>query len=226
MLKKEIRRIIDKSRKAGWVLEPDAKSLFKLAGLDVPAGEMVRTLEDALRLAECIGYPVASKVVSPSIIHKTDVGGVEVGIKTPQQLEEVYRRFSGMEGFSGIVVEEMLSGVELIIGAKVDSQFGPVVLMGIGGIGVEIYKDTAIRMAPLREPDVASMIADIEARQILEGFRGGEPVDRNTLTKMLIDFSMLITDLEKEIESIDLNPVMCHGSRCVIADARIILSDN
>lgn len=226
MLKKEIRRIIDKSRKAGWVLEPDAKSLFKLAGLDVPRGEMARTLEEALKLAESIGYPVAAKVVSPSIIHKTDVGGVQVGIENSRELKEVYRRFSAMEGFAGMVVEEMLSGVELIIGAKVDSQFGPVVLLGIGGIGVEIYKDTAIRMAPLREQDVNSMIADIKARQILEGFRGGEPVDRSTLTKMMIDFSGLITDLEKDIESIDLNPVMCHGSRCVIADARIILSEN
>lgn len=222
-MKEKIKDIIARSRKAGWVMEPDAKSIFKLAGLDVPEGRINGSLEEALAFAGEIGYPVVSKVVSPDIIHKTDVGGVVVGIERPEELEKVYKRFSGMKGFAGLVVEEMLRGVELIIGAKADYQFGPVVLLGIGGVGVEIYKDTAIRMAPLKEADIPSMVGDLAAGEILSGFRGSEPVNMEILTRMMIDFSSLVSGLEGDVESIDLNPVMCDSSRCVIADARIIL---
>ncbi len=223
MLNPEIVKILDRSASDGWVLEPDAKKIFKLAGLDVSEFAVARSAPEATLFAGAIGYPVAAKVVSPDILHKSDVGGVALGLKSPEELENAYQRFSALEGFAGIVVEKMLSGVELIIGAKNDEQFGPVILLGMGGIGVDIYRDTAIRMAPLTEQDVKSMVSSLVARRVIEGFRGSEPVDMRRLTSTLIDFSRLVMELESRVESIDLNPVMCSGSNCWIADARIIL---
>jgi succinyl-CoA synthetase beta subunit len=226
MLTDEIKAILEKSKDTGWVLEPDAKKIFSLAGLDVPRYIHAATFEEAEAFASEEGYPLVAKVVSPDILHKSDVGGVAVGISSDERLREVFEGFSRMKGFTGAIIEEMLSGVELIVGAKNDAQFGPVILVGIGGIGVEIYKDTAIRMAPIEEKDVLAMIPDIKARKLLEGFRGSTPVDMECLSSMIAGFSKLVMDLAPYIESIDLNPVMCSGSRCVIADARVILSTN
>jgi acyl-CoA synthetase (NDP forming) len=117
----------------------------------------------------------------------------------------------------------MVCGVELIVGAKIDYQFGPVILLGMGGTGVEIYKDAVLRMAPLQERDVSSMVKNLKAHPLLEGYRGSEPVDLNGLTHMMLAFSNLVMDLEEEIESMDLNPVMCSSKSCIIADARIML---
>ena len=223
MLNREILRLIKNSRKTGWVLEPDAKKIFRIAGFDVPEHTLAASADDAISFAGKTGYPVVAKVVSPGILHKSDVGGVEVGIENDKKLEEIFNRFSKMDRFTGLFVEETVEGTELIIGAKIDKQFGPVVLLGIGGVGVEIYKDTAIRMAPIEKKDVKSMVNELKAKKIIEGFRGSEPVNIGILSEMLVKFSELTIELENKIESIDLNPVMCSGSKCVIADARIIL---
>ena len=219
----EMYRIIDAARPDGWVLEPDAKRLFRLAGFDVPRFMLARTPEEAVRFAREIGYPVVAKVVSPRILHKSDVGGVAVGIADAGRLEEVFRRFQGMEGFLGVIVEEIVSGVELILGAKIDFQFGPMILLGMGGIGVEIYQDIALRMAPLAGKDVRAMIGELKARRLLEGYRGAEKVDREKLTETILAFSSVVMDLQGRIESIDINPLLCSSRRCVVADARIIL---
>ncbi len=219
----EMYRIIDAARPDGWVLEPDAKRLFRLAGFDVPRFMLARTPEEAVRFAQEIGYPVVAKVVSPRILHKTDVGGVAVGIADAGRLEEVFRRFQGMEGFVGMMVEEIVSGVELILGAKIDLQFGPMILLGMGGIGVEIYQDIALRMAPLAGKDVRAMIGELKARRLLEGYRGAEKVDREKLTETILAFSSVVMELQGRIESIDINPLLCSSRRCVVADARIVL---
>jgi len=117
----------------------------------------------------------------------------------------------------------MVSGTELIVGAKIDYQFGPVILLGMGGTGVEIYRDVTLRMAPLSPKDAESMIRCLKAHQLLEGYRGAKPVDLKGLERLLLVFSGLVMDLEEFIESIDLNPVMCSPAKCVIADARIML---
>ena len=223
MVDKEIENIIEDSRKAGWVMEPDAKRIFSIAGLEVPRYTLAESSGDAVSFAEQTGFPVVAKVVSPEVIHKTEVSGVEVGIQTPEEVEEAFARFSGINGFAGMLVEQMIEGTELIVGAKTDSQFGPVVLIGMGGVGVEIYQDSSIRMAPLRENDVKSMVSQLKARQLIEGFRGSEAVNMKKLTELVVRFSELAVELEEEFESIDLNPVICTGDRCVIADARIIL---
>ena len=144
-------------------------------------------------------------------------------IRDAERLTQAFNSFSRMKGFAGMLVEEMLSGIELIVGAKVDSQFGPVVLLGIGGTSVEIYNDTSLRMAPLRPQDVDGMIQGLKAHQLLEGYRGSEPVNKEALRRMLLSFSDLVMDIAGSIESIDLNPVFCSATRCTVADARIIL---
>lgn len=223
MVKKEIVSILEESKQWGWVLEPDALRISVLAGLDVPRFTVARVKEDVRPAGGEIGYPLVAKVVSPAILHKSDVRGVEVGIGDGDELEKAFARFSSMDAFREMIIEEMISGMELIVGAKNDYQFGPMIMLGIGGTGVEIYRDVSIRMAPLDEKDMDSMIRGLRARRLLEGYRGREPIDMDRLKGMLHSFSTLVLKLEQYVESIDLNPVMCTSERCVVADARIIL---
>ncbi len=225
MLKTEIEGILYSSKDRGWVLEPEAKRLLSLAGLETTKFRWAHQLEEALQSAEEIGYPVVAKVVSPEALHKSDVDGVVVGIADGKMLSNVFERFSAFQGFSGILVEEMVSGTELIVGAKIDYQFGPVILLGIGGTGVEIYQDTTLRMAPLNQQDVDYMINGLKAGQLIKGYRGSEPVNLPALSSLIMTFSALVMEIEKSIESIDLNPVMCNAKRCVVADARIMIGD-
>lgn len=223
MLSKEIAQILDRSRSAGWVLEPDAKDLLSLAGIKVPQFNWVRTPAEALHAAGAIGYPVVAKVVSPQILHKSDVGGVAVGIQDDAQLADTYNRFSALEGFAGVMIEQTVCGVELIVGGKIDYQFGPVVLLGIGGTGVEVYRDTTLRMAPVGEADVRSMVASLKGSKLLGGYRGTAPINLESLSQLLETFSVLLMEMESRIESVDLNPVMCTAEACIVADARIVL---
>ena len=223
MLTEKMKTILSSAREAGWVLEPEAKRLFSMAGLDVPRFEWAHDQEEAVCFAQRIGYPVVAKIISPKVIHKSDVGGVEVGLQDAMALRKAFSRLSKMEGCSGVLVEEMVPGLELIVGAKIDYQFGPVILLGMGGSAVEIYHDVSLRMAPLESRDVESMARCLKAHRLLEGYRGKDPADLEELGKLLKKFSDMVMDLENVIESIDLNPVMCSSSRCVIADARIML---
>ncbi|NNF98894.1 MAG: acetate--CoA ligase family protein [Desulfobacteraceae bacterium] len=222
MLKK-IKPLLDAAAETGWVMEPDAKKILAIAGIDVPESAYCRRLDQALSFAGTNGFPVAAKVVSPEIIHKSDVDGVVVGIEDKAALEKVFDRFSRMDGFTGVHVEEMVAGAELIVGAKTDYQFGPVVMLGIGGTGVEIYRDTAIKMAPLKKADVIAMISSLTAKELIQGYRGSEAVNIGKLVGLMIGFSEMVMEIGDRIESIDLNPVMCSADRCVVADARIIL---
>ncbi|MDT8273206.1 MAG: acetate--CoA ligase family protein [Desulfomonilia bacterium] len=219
----EIDEILRSSMDTGWVLEPDAKRIFKLAGLDVPRSTVATNLDQALHFAHEIGYPVVAKIVSPTIVHKSDVKGVVVGIRDYDELVKTYQRLSRLEGCVGVLVEEMVKGIELIVGAKIDYQFGPMILLGMGGTGVEIYQDISLRMAPLTHKDGQTMVDGLKAHRLLKGYRGSEPVNLQMITDTLIAFSTLVMEYEHLVESIDLNPLMCSAQRCVIADARIIL---
>ncbi|MDD3643856.1 MAG: acetate--CoA ligase family protein [Candidatus Krumholzibacteria bacterium] len=220
----EIASILDASKAHGWVLEPDAKRLFGIAGFDVPRSAVARDIADALAAAREIGWPVVAKVVSPAIVHKSDVRGVVTGISGDARLEEEAARLLSIPGCEAVLVEEMVSGLELILGGTIDEQFGPMVLFGMGGVGVEIYRDTSIRMAPVERRDVDEMISELRAKRLLEGYRGSAPIDREKLADMVVRFSRLLVEMQDRIESIDLNPVICTAERCVVADARIILA--
>ena len=225
MLNKDMLEIIDSFKRTGWIPEPEAKRLFAMACMDVPRYIWAHEPDEFIRFAGRCGYPVVAKVVSPRVIHKSDVGGVIVGIDSDEGLIRAFQTMRTLDGFDGMLVEEMVrGGRELIVGAKIDYQFGPVILLGIGGTGVEIYKDVTMRMAPIDRNDILSMVDSLKGRDILMGYRGGEPVNIEALADLLIRFSSLVIDLETHIQSIDLNPVLCSPDRCIIADARIILN--
>lgn len=224
MLNQDMQDIIRRARQYGWVLEPEAKRLLSLAGIPVPDYRWVATLPEALEAAEGIGFPVVAKIVSPAIVHKSESNGVAVGLEDADALTDVFRGFSRLEGFAGVLIEPLISGIELIIGAKVDYQFGPVILLGIGGTGVEIYQDTALRMAPLADSDVTSMVESLVGAKLLKGYRGAEPIDMAALIRLVHHFSGLVMDLADRIDTIDLNPVKCTGTTCVVVDARIMLA--
>jgi len=224
MLKTAISETLNSATESGWVLEPDAKHLLRTAGLKVPAFKVCPEVSEAVAWAGKIGYPVAAKVVSPKAMHKSELKGVVVGIGDDDALREAYKRFRRIDGFCGILVESIAAGVEVIVGAKIDYQFGPVILLGMGGTAVEIYQDTAIRMAPLIERDVWSMVGSLKARRLLEGYRGSEAVSMEALVETMLTFSDLVLTLGERFESIDLNPVMCSAEDCIVADARIVLA--
>ena len=226
MLSAEIVDIIAAARNHGWVLEPEALRLLGAAGVPTPEFVWARSKADALEAAAGIGYPVVAKVVSPQVMHKSDVQGVKPGILEAEDLMNVYDRFSCLPGFDGVVVAEMLSGRELIVGAKIDFQFGPVILLGIGGTAVEIYNDTVTRMAPLKARDVESMLTCLQGSRLLTGYRGFAAVNIPKLAEMMLAFSDLVMELGDRIDSIDLNPVFCSPERCMVADARIVLASN
>lgn len=223
MLTPVMEEILTTYKSRGWVLEPEAKRLISLAELPVPRYLWAKTVAEAGRFAGEIGFPVVAKIVSAEIVHKSDQGGVAVGIADFGQLTDAFDRFSRFPGFAGVLVEEMLTGLELIIGAKIDFQFGPIILLGMGGTRAEIYRDVALRMAPLNEACIGTMIKTLRAHQLLEGYRGEAPINLEALSRLMMLFSQLVMDMEEKIESIDLNPVLCSSERCVVADARIML---
>jgi len=222
-LNSEILEILSKSKSWGWVLEPDAKRILSLVGISVPSFIWAQNLEEALQFAEENQYPVVAKVVSPKVVHKTEVKGVSLGIDNKIALAEAFHRYNSFEGAKGVLVEKTIKGLEMIIGAKIDFQFGPVILMGMGGTGVEIYQDASLRMAPITPEDAESMLKGLKAHRLLDGYRGAEPINRDALTRMLMAFSDLIMTLDEKITSIDLNPVFCSAETCVVGDARIML---
>lgn len=224
MLTDEMRSILSEAKGTGWLMEPQVKKLLSLAGVDVTRFIWAREAGEAVGFARSIGYPVVAKIVSPKVVHKSDIGGVVVGIGDDEELTATFERFRKIDGFVGMLVEEPLKGIEIIVGAKMDHQFGPVLLVGAGGTAVEIYKDVALRMIPVREEDIRSMVAGLKAHQLLNGYRGADPVDMEKLSGLLMNFSALVMDLGTMIASIDLNPVMCSSSRCVVADGRIMLN--
>jgi succinyl-CoA synthetase beta subunit len=226
MLSAEMVEIIAAARKDGWVLEPETLRLLAASGVPVPRFAWAKSETQTLEAAAGIGYPVVAKVVSPKIMHKSDVQGVQPGIQNAQELTHTYDRFRRLPGFEGVLVAEMLSGHELIVGAKVDFQFGPVILLGIGGTAVEIYQDTVTRMAPIAARDVESMLACLRGSRMLTGHRGLAAVNIPKLTRMMLAFSEVVMELADRIDSIDLNPVFCSPERCTVADARILLASN
>ena len=217
-------KIISGAVKEGWVVEPLARDVLVDYGLPVSRFAWVRTPADAMAAAEGIGFPVVMKVVSPKVMHKSDVGGVAVGLKDEASVKAAFDRMSKIAGFDGVLVDQMVKGVEMIVGAKQDSQFGTVVLAGIGGTAVEVYKDVVIRMAPLGEEAAKSALLSLKGVALLKGHRGASPANLESIAALVSKFSEAAHDLAPAIDSIDLNPVMCGPDRAVIADARMVLA--
>jgi len=223
MINLKVEKIVNKSSNQGWILETDSKEIFSEYGLFVPQYCFAANINEALNFSKEVGYPLVCKVVSPEILHKSDVGGVIIGIKDENKLKNAFKQLMYLKGFKGVLVEKMLNGIELIIGAKNDEQFGPVILVGMGGVSVEIYKDTTMRMAPIDYNEADEMLKSLKCYPLLKGYRGNAGINLAKLKDTIIKFSGLLIDFENIFESMDLNPVICNKDNCFIADARIIL---
>jgi len=213
------------------LLEPESKELIAAFGITTARHTVTASVKEAIQAATSIGYPIVLKIVSPDISHKTDVGGVKVGIKDAEGVKAAYEEIMKNVNIKkpdarieGILVEEMATpSTEVIIGGLRDPQFGPAVMFGLGGIFVEVYKDVSFRIAPLEEYDAIDMIHEIKGSKILKGFRNTESLDITSLAQTILKVSNIMVSLE-EIKEIDLNPVLVYPKGVKAVDARIILS--
>jgi len=213
------------------ITEEESKNILKRYGISVPPYALVNSADEAVKAAKKIGFPLVMKVVSPQILHKTDVGGVKVGIDNVQDVKKIFNdmfgRLSKKKGVhvKGILLEKMVpKGVELIVGIQNDSQFGPVIMTGMGGIMTEVMKDVAFRMLPITTSDAKSMLNELKGSKLLRGFRGSEPIDLNMVAKMLVQIGKLGTENADFINSIDFNPVVVYPKSHYVVDAKIILN--
>ena len=213
------------------LLEPEAKELIGDFGITTTRHAVTSSVKGAIQAATSIGYPVVLKIVSPDIRHKTDAGGVKVGIKDDEGVgvayEEIIKNVKKKmpdARIDGILVEEMATpSTEVIVGGLRDPQFGQAMMFGLGGIFVEIYKDVSFRIAPLEEHEALDMIHEIKGVKVLKGFRNTEALDITAVAQTIIKVSNIMVSLE-EIKEIDLNPVIVYPKGVKAVDARIILS--
>ena len=225
-----INKVMEDKRKV--LYEHEAKDLLSLVGLPTTRYRVVKDREGAIEAAHEIGFPVALKIVSPQVLHKSDAGGVvldigdddELGASYDMIIDRVKEKVPEAE-IHGVLVEEMASpSVEVIVGATRDAQFGPTVMFGVGGILTEIIKDVSFRVAPLSLDEAIKMMGEIKSHGVLEGVRGMPVVDKAVLADMIVKTSRLMLE-NPGIAAIDLNPVMVYGDAAKIVDARIILGD-
>ena len=215
------------------ITEELSKSILKSYGVKVPPFALATSAEEAAKQAKKIGFPLVMKVVSPQILHKTDVGGVKVGVgdvaDVKKTFTDMYGRLSKKKGVDvkGILLEKMVpkGGVELIVGIQNDPQFGPMIMAGLGGVMTEVFKDVAFRMLPITTSDAKSMLNELKGSKLLKGFRGSAPIDINMVAKMLVDIGKLGVENADYVNSIDFNPVIVYPKSYFVVDAKIILNN-
>jgi acyl-CoA synthetase (NDP forming) len=202
----------------------ELEGLELLADYGVPVIESVRadTLEDAIAAAERIGFPVAVKAASPGVQHKSDAGGVRLGVDDSPSLGDAYGDLERRLGPQVSVSRMAPSGVEIALGIVRDPQFGPLVLVGAGGVLVEVLKDRRLALPPLDDAGARSMVDRIEIRPLLDGVRGRPPANVDALTRAIVALSWLAHDLGEYLEALDANPVICSPDDCVAVDALVI----
>lgn len=224
--------IIDSAvqEKRTLLTEFESKELLKKAGIPVVETRLAATKKEALELAAKLGFPVALKIASSDVVHKSDAGGVRLGLKNLTQVGKAYTEIMSAihaaypkARIQGITVQKMARpGTEVIIGMSKDAQFGPVLMFGLGGILVEILKDVSFRIVPLTKRDAADMVREIKGFPVLNGYRGHEPADINALEELILKVSAFV-DKHREIKELDLNPVFAYRDGALAVDARIVL---
>ena len=217
-------------RGGGWLSVAEARRVLELAGLEVAPGGVGSTPDEAVEIAERVGYPVAAKLASIEISHKTDLGAVKLGLEDGPAVRDAFRRIRAIleerertDAMEGVLIQPMLEGTaEVMAGMSQDPVFGPVLAFGLGGIHVEVLRDVAFRVAPLTDRDAAEMVREIRGYRLLEGYRGHPPADVEALEEALLRLSLLVASVE-ELRELDLNPVFAlePGRGYRIADARI-----
>ncbi len=222
-------KLLEIGRERRVLVETECKSILEEWGIPTVPCEVATSGEEALRLARSIGYPVVLKILSPDIIHKTEAGGVRLNLATEEdvrsgfdEIMENSKRDFPSARVLGVTVQKMVSGIEVVIGVAKDPQFGHVLMFGMGGVWVELLKDTTFRLIPIDAADADEMIRDIRGFPLLKGYRGWKG-DIEGLARILMKVSDLIMAYP-DIEEIDLNPVITSPSGSVVADARLILA--
>lgn len=218
-----LKEFIEKDRDRKTFLEHEVKGLFKNMGFSVPDGIFIPKDTELsifnLQLS-ALSYPLVAKVSSSKIISKSDVKGIRLGIKNEDELNNAVSELMHIEHAEGVLVEEMApQGLEVVVGGVIDRQFGPIVMFGLGGVFVELFKDVAFGLAPLKKDDALWLIRQIKGYKLLEGYRGNPPVDFDALINIIVSVSeMMATNLIKEI---DLNPVALYPKGAMILDAKM-----
>src|SRR3981189_2148986 len=220
-----------KADKRTSLTAPEGKLVCDAYGIPVPKEGVAKSAADAARIATDMGFPVVMKIVSPDILHKTEAGGVMVGVKTAADVEKNYatilanaNKYKSDAKIEGIQVQQMLlGGQEVIVGAVTDGSFGKLVAFGLGGVLVEVLKDITFRLAPATKEDALSMLDGIQAHEMLKGVRGSDPANRDAIADIIVNVSRLITDFP-EIAEMDLNPVFATKDGAIAADARIVVA--
>ncbi len=225
--------VIEQARKQGRAVltEIESKQILAEAGIPVAKTQLASDADEAVAIADSVGYPVVLKIVSADVTHKSDVGGVKVGIESADDVRTAFDHIVASvknaqpdASIDGIAVQQMApTGTEVIIGVSKDPQFGPVVMFGLGGILVEVLKDVAFRIVPLEARDARQMIREIKGFPVLEGVRGQDPADLDALEVLILQISQFI-EAHPEIEELDLNPVFAYKDGRIAVDARIVIA--
>src|SRR6201987_2245952 len=230
--KDAVRKVLDavKADKRTSLTAPEGKLVCDAYGIPVPKEGVAKSAAEAAKIASSMGFPVVMKIVSPDILHKTEAGGVVVGVKSASDVENNYdtilanaKKYKADAKIEGVQIQQMLAGgTEVIVGSIPDGSFGKLGAFGLGGVLVEILKDITFRLAPATREDALSMLDGIQAHEMLKGVRGGDPVNREALADVIVKVSQLVSDFP-EIVELDLNPVFATKKDAIAADVRIVV---
>ena len=230
--KNTVKKILDnaKKEKRSALLEEEGQEILRAYGFPLPASKLAKSKKEAVAASKKIGYPVVLKIASPQIIHKSDAGGVKVNLQNAKDVENAFdtiiknaKKYNKKADIKGVLVVEMVKGgKEMIIGSKFEPGFGPVVMLGMGGIYVEVLKDVTFKLAPMTNIEADDMISSIKTKKILEGVRGEKPSDIKKLSECIQRLSQLVSDFN-EIKELDMNPVLVmeKNKGCKVLDVRI-----
>ena len=230
--KDKVKKILDnaKKQKRSALLEEEGQEILRAYGFPLPASKLAKSKKEAVTASKKIGYPVVLKIASPQIIHKSDAGGVKVNLQNAKDVENAFdtiiknaKKYNKKADIKGVLVVEMVKGgKEMIIGSKLEPGFGPVVMLGMGGIYVEVLKDVTFKLAPMTNVEADHMISSIKTKKILEGVRGEKPSDIKKLSECIQRLSQLVSDFN-EIKELDMNPVLVmeKNKGCKVLDVRI-----
>lgn len=210
--------------------EVESKHLLKQAGIDVVETRLATSKEEAISISKKLGFPVVMKIASADIMHKSDMGGVRLGLENSQAVGQAYddiitaaKEKHPKAKIMGVAVQKMARpGVEVIVGMSQDDQFGPVLMFGLGGIMVEVLKDVSFRLVPLTKRDAAEMVRELKGYPLLEGYRGREKVNMAYLENLLLKVSDFV-EKNPEVKELDLNPIFAYSDGALAVDARVIL---
>ena len=229
--RQKIQNIVESSKGNPKVItEESSKEILGEYGIKVPKYALVTNSDEAAQKSKGIGFPLVAKIVSPDILHKTDVGGVKVGLGSEDEVkkafDDMFYRLKEKFDVKGVLLEKMVpEGVELIIGLQNDFQFGPSIMVGLGGIYTELFKDVSFRVLPVTKGDALKMLESLRGKDILKGFRGSKPIDLDMLSEAIVNIGTLGVDMAGKYESIDFNPVVVYPDSYYVVDAKIILKE-